>query len=98
MGTLGGHGTAMARTVVELHWSYGFFLVMYVSSVVFAVICIIQALFLKDTLDAAASDAEMMVQERLSSKKANCENSGRSSSQRTSRKMVSSHSRNLRLS
>merc|ERR1712012_409567 len=35
---------------------------LYVSGVVFAVISIIQALFLKDTLDAAANDAAAMVQ------------------------------------
>jgi len=57
------------RVVEEVHWGYGFFFFMYVSVVVFAVTRIITALFLKDTLQIAANDADMMVQETLASKR-----------------------------
>merc|ERR1712113_12961 len=67
--TLGGEGLALAEAVVDLHWFYTLFFVTYSAVVVFAVICIIQALFLKDTLECAANDAEMMVQERLDLKR-----------------------------
>ncbi|CAE7744895.1 unnamed protein product, partial [Symbiodinium sp. CCMP2456] len=39
--------------------------VFYVTVVVFAVLRVISAVFLKDTLDAAQSDAEQMVVERM---------------------------------
>merc|ERR1712087_821102 len=67
--TLGGEGTSLAGVVVELHWFYALFFVTYIAGVVFAIVCIIQALFLKDTLECAANDAEMMVQERLDLKR-----------------------------
>ncbi|CAE8633233.1 unnamed protein product [Polarella glacialis] len=41
------------------------FFVLYVTIVVFAVIRVITAIFLQDTLDAAHNDVDMMVQERL---------------------------------
>jgi len=68
--TIGGEGMSFFRPIIKyVHWSYSFFFGGYVSIVVFAIICIIQALFLKDTLDMAANDAEMMVQEQLQNKK-----------------------------
>merc|ERR1719188_2483737 len=67
--TLGGEGTSLAAAVVELHWFYAVFFITYIAGVVFAIVCIIQALFLKDTLECAANDAEMMVQERLDLKR-----------------------------
>merc|ERR1740123_2322181 len=70
--TLGGQGTALGRPLVAFHWTYGIFFLLYVSGVTFAVVCIIQALFLKDTLEVAANDAEAMVQEQLWAKKETC--------------------------
>jgi len=70
--TLGAQGTSLARPLVAIHWIYAPFFLFYVSGVVFAVICIIQALFLKDTLEVAANDAEAMVQEQLWHKKELC--------------------------
>lgn len=67
--TLGGQGTSMARVVVEHYWAYSLFFYLYISGVSFAVISIIQALFLKDTLDLLALDANMMVQEKMEMKK-----------------------------
>eukprot|EP00971_Amphidinium_carterae_P064882 1285702-Amphidinium_carterae.1 len=48
----------------EISWWYASFFVIYVAFVVFAVIRVITAIFLKETLDAAGADAEMMVQEK----------------------------------
>merc|ERR1719400_1008255 len=67
--TLGGQGTSLARPLIELHWSYALVFMLYVSTVVFAIICIIEALFLKDTLKIAANDADLMVQEQLEAKR-----------------------------
>jgi len=55
-----------ARPIVEsVHWAYALFFALYVSVVVFAVTRIITALFLKDTLQIAANDSDMMIQEHL---------------------------------
>jgi len=67
--TFSGGWPTYARPVVEqVHWSYAVFFAFYVSVVVFAVTRIITALFLKDTLQIAANDADMMVQEQMASK------------------------------
>lgn len=59
-----------ARPVIEDVSSYYTpFFVVYITFVVFAMIRVISALFLKETLNQAAQDAEMMVRER--SKKSN---------------------------
>jgi len=47
---------------------YGAFAIFYVSMVVFAVIRIITAIFLKDTLAVASSDTEMIVMEQTKKK------------------------------
>jgi len=47
---------------------YGVFFALYVAGVVFAVIRIITALFLKDTLAVAANDADMMMQTKMKEK------------------------------
>jgi len=59
-----------AEPVVKLHWGFMLFYAIFVSVVVFAITRIITALFLKDTLVAAAQDADMMVEETLQKKKA----------------------------
>merc|ERR1740121_973647 len=67
--TLGSQGTAPAGDLAMMHWSYAIFFAAYVLCVGFAVICIIEALFLKDTLKMAAKDADMLVQEHLDTKR-----------------------------
>lgn len=75
--TVGGEGASLFRPLIkQVHWGLGIFCAFYLSCVVFAVINIIQALFLKDTLDMAANDAEMMVQELLDQKRAYSERLG----------------------
>mmetsp|Transcript_3141 Transcript_3141/g.6533 ORF Transcript_3141/g.6533 Transcript_3141/m.6533 type:complete len:263 (+) Transcript_3141:3-791(+) len=61
----GGWPNYSRRIIEEVHPAYGLFYVLYVSIVVFAVTRIITALFLRDTLQVAASDADMMVQENM---------------------------------
>merc|ERR1740121_1180086 len=58
-----------ATDLTMMHWSYCIFFAVYVLCVGFAVICIIEAIFLKDTLKMAAKDADAMVQEHLDSKR-----------------------------
>jgi len=67
--TFSGGWPNYARPLVEevTHW-YGFFFVIYISIVVFAMFRIITALFLKDTLSVAAGDSEMMISERMREK------------------------------
>ncbi|CAE7881238.1 Catsper1, partial [Symbiodinium microadriaticum] len=64
--TFAGNWPSNARPVLE-NVSYAFvvFFVFYVTVVVFAILRVISAVFLKDTLDAAQSDAEQMVVERM---------------------------------
>ncbi|CAE7903290.1 unnamed protein product [Symbiodinium necroappetens] len=58
-----------ARPVVEKVSAYfAIFYVCYITIIVFAVIRVISAIFLKDTLDAAHSDADNMVAENLAKK------------------------------
>eukprot|EP00930_Biecheleria_cincta_P004599 TRINITY_DN105513_c0_g1_i1.p1 TRINITY_DN105513_c0_g1~~TRINITY_DN105513_c0_g1_i1.p1 ORF type:complete len:358 (+),score=55.03 TRINITY_DN105513_c0_g1_i1:1-1074(+) len=63
--TFAGNWPVYARPLFD-HVSdwYTIFFIIYVTLVVFAVIRVITAIFLKDTFDAANSDADMMVQER----------------------------------
>eukprot|EP00439_Symbiodinium_sp_Y106_P029435 s2893_g3.t1 len=58
-----------ARLVVEKVSAYfAIFYVCYITIIVFAVIRVISAIFLKDTLDAAHSDADNLVAENLAKK------------------------------
>jgi len=67
--TFAGNWPTNARPVLE-KVSHGFvlFFLVYVTIIVFAVIRVISAIFLKDTLDAAHNDAENLVFDRLSKK------------------------------
>lgn len=48
----------------ETYYLFGFFFIIYVILVVFAVIRVITAIFLKETMDACTADHEIMVTER----------------------------------
>eukprot|EP00434_Breviolum_minutum_P021164 symbB.v1.2.018673.t1/scaffold1455.1/size117749/9 len=67
--TFAGNWPTNARPVLE-KVSQGFvvFFVLYVTIIVFAIIRVISAIFLKDTLDAAQADAESVVVDRLRKK------------------------------
>jgi len=67
--TFSGGWPNYTRTIIEevSPW-YAAFFACYVGGVVFAVIRIITALFLKETLAVAASDAEMMIQQKMKDK------------------------------
>ena len=54
--------------MAALHPALRIFYVLYITIIVFAVIRVISATFLKDTLDAAQNDAENLVVERLRKK------------------------------
>ena len=70
------HGASMpgnwptnSRPVLEkVSHAYVIFFVLYITVIAFAVIRVISAVFLKDTLDAAQNDAEHMVVDRLRKK------------------------------
>mmetsp|Transcript_86319 Transcript_86319/g.252582 ORF Transcript_86319/g.252582 Transcript_86319/m.252582 type:complete len:615 (-) Transcript_86319:133-1977(-) len=63
--TFSGGWPNYARPVVEeVNAYYALAFVIYITGVVFAMVRIISALFLKDTLQTAANDADMMIQER----------------------------------
>ncbi|CAE7500791.1 Scn11a, partial [Symbiodinium pilosum] len=67
--TFAGNWPTSARPVLEkVSQFYVFFFVPYITLVVFAVIRVISAVFLKDTLDAAQNDAEQLVVDRLRKK------------------------------
>merc|ERR1712107_384052 len=53
--------------ISRVSWVYGLYFLFYVYFVVFAITRIITALFLKETLNIAAADSDMMVQENLRS-------------------------------
>ena len=59
--TLAGCWPSYVRPLLEnvSHW-YAAFFVIYVAVVVFAVIRVITAIFLKDSMDAVSSDADMI--------------------------------------
>ncbi|CAE7218000.1 unnamed protein product [Symbiodinium natans] len=67
--TFAGNWPTNVRPVLD-RVSHGFviFFVTYITIIVFAVIRVISAIFLKDTLDAANNDAEHLVVERLRKK------------------------------
>jgi len=67
--TFSGSGPVLVRPLVEnVSVWYAIFFALYIAGVVFAVIRIITALFLKDTLAVAANDADMMVQTKMKEK------------------------------
>ncbi|CAE7271789.1 Scn8a [Symbiodinium natans] len=67
--TFAGNWPTSARPVLEkVSQFYVLFFVPYITLVVFAVIRVISAVFLKDTLDAAQNDAEQLVVDRLRKK------------------------------
>merc|ERR1711920_52074 len=75
--TLGGQGSSLFRPLTQsVYWAFSIFFFFYLSFVGFAVISIIQALFLKDTLDQAEKDAESMIQNQLDAKQKYCEKLG----------------------
>ncbi|CAJ1348651.1 unnamed protein product [Effrenium voratum] len=67
--TFAGNWPTYARPVIRDVGSYfALFFLAYITLIVFAVIRVITAIFLKDTLDAANNDAELLVVERLQKK------------------------------
>eukprot|EP00429_Kryptoperidinium_foliaceum_P011731 CAMPEP_0176040438 /NCGR_PEP_ID=MMETSP0120_2-20121206/20051_1 /TAXON_ID=160619 /ORGANISM="Kryptoperidinium foliaceum, Strain CCMP 1326" /LENGTH=582 /DNA_ID=CAMNT_0017373835 /DNA_START=12 /DNA_END=1757 /DNA_ORIENTATION=- len=64
----GGWPNYVQRLIDEVHWTFSLIFVAYVWVVVFAITRIITALFLKDTLQVASDDAEMMAREQRSAK------------------------------
>jgi hypothetical protein len=68
--TMSGGWPNYARPLVEEVSSlFAFFFAAYVSMVIFAMTRIITALFLKDTLEVASNDAEMMINEKTRQKR-----------------------------
>ena len=67
--TFAGNWPAYARPVLNKvsHW-FSLFFVTYITLIAFALVRVITAVILKDTLDAAQSDAEHQVSERLQKK------------------------------
>lgn len=64
--TFAGNWGIYARPVLEyVSHFYCIFFIIYITFVVFAVIRVITAIFLRETLEAANNDAELMVQEGL---------------------------------
>merc|ERR1712004_328650 len=53
-----------SRLVKEVNPAYAFFFAVYVCFVIFGLVRIISALFLKETLQQAARDADVIVRER----------------------------------
>jgi hypothetical protein len=67
--TFSGGWPAAARNLIEhVSAAWSLFWVVYVSTVIFAIVRIIGALFLKDTLANAANDADMAIADQLSKK------------------------------
>lgn len=67
--TFAGNWPTYARPVLEnVGHGYAAFYILYITFVVFAVIRVISAIFLRETLEAANNDAEMLVQDRLHKK------------------------------
>jgi len=67
--TFAGSWPTYARPVLEnVSHVYVLFFLLYITFIVFAVIRVISAVFLSQTLEAASSDAEMMIQDRLTKK------------------------------
>jgi len=60
--TFAGSWPSFVRPLIEeIHWAYSIFMGAYMALVVFAVIRVITALFLKDTLEEAQKDAALAV-------------------------------------
>ncbi|CAJ1342232.1 unnamed protein product [Effrenium voratum] len=69
--TFAGNWPVYARPVLEnVSHAFVIFYLAYITLIVFAVIRVITAIFLSQTLEAASSDAEMIIQERLRKKAA----------------------------
>jgi hypothetical protein len=67
--TLSGCWPNYVRPLLDgVSWGFAIFVVIYVVVVIFAVIRIMTAIFLKETLDAASEDSEMMIAERAMKK------------------------------
>jgi len=67
--TFAGNWPTNARPVLQrVSQTFVIFFVLYISIIVFALIRVITAIFLKDTLDAAQADAENLVVDRLRKK------------------------------
>lgn len=67
--TLSGGWPTWASDLVEsVNWFYIFFWVMYIIVVWFGVLRVITALFLKQTMEVAAADQEMIAKEKLKQK------------------------------
>merc|ERR1719281_86296 len=70
----GGFVAPCRLLMVEVNFMYFLFFIPYVWTVTFAIVRIISAIFLKETLAAAASDQENAVAERLRKKDRDIEN------------------------
>lgn len=68
--TLSGCWPNYVRPLIDINSWYAVIYIFYVSVVVFAIIRIITALFLKETLQNAYEDADMMIREQLKKKQA----------------------------
>eukprot|EP00913_Durusdinium_trenchii_P035649 g33359.t1 len=66
--TFAGNWPHFCDPVVELSEVFSLFFFLYITIVVFAVLRVITAIFLKDTLDAAQNDAEQLVMDRMALK------------------------------
>lgn len=67
--TFAGNWPTNARPVLDkVSQFYSIFFVVYITIIVFALIRVISAIFLKDTLDAAQNDAEHLVVEKMHKK------------------------------
>merc|ERR1719436_718875 len=75
--TFAGNWPTTVRPIIEeINSLYALFFVPYIAGVVFAVVRIITALFLKDTLQIAQNDQEMMVMTRAAEKATLCKKLG----------------------
>ncbi|CAK9027696.1 unnamed protein product [Durusdinium trenchii] len=67
--TFAGNWPQSARPVLEsVSHGYCVFFLLYITVIVFAVLRVITAIFVKETLEVASNDAELMVQERMRKK------------------------------
>lgn len=67
--TFAGNWPVYARPVIEkVHPAFSIFFIVYTTVVVFAIIRVVSAIFLKETLEAAQNDSLMQVQEKMKKK------------------------------
>lgn len=66
--TFAGNWPTRAERVLDVDQAFCLFFIFYVTVVVFAVLRVITAIFLKDTLDAAQNDAEQLVMDKIALK------------------------------